>query len=114
MLPNDGPASFVGNATFLEQAHRTDQRTAEVGSGPVGFEHKTREAEAEPASGISVGEHVWVSGLEGEYVVIEVDREKGQLQVLRTGNLSGLERVAADSVRAVLAPKIGEANSTAA
>ncbi|HWE85536.1 MAG TPA: hypothetical protein VG267_11365 [Terracidiphilus sp.] len=80
----------------------------------MGLRRKATEAGAEPASGICVGEHVWVSGLEGEYVVIEVDREKGQLRVLRTGNLGGLESVAADSVRAVLAPKTGEMNPTAA
>lgn len=100
---------FVGSATFGESYSIEAIRTSRGGTVPVGFRRKTRETGAEPASGISVGEHVWVSGRDGEYVVMGVDRENGQLQVLRLGNLGGLETVAADSVRAVLAPKSGQA-----
>jgi len=75
----------------------------------VGLRRTNTAAVAEQACGISVGEHVWVSGRDGEYVVMGVDREKGRLQVLQMGNLGGLESVAADTVRAVLAPKSGEA-----
>lgn len=71
----------------------------------MGFENKTREPGAAGECAISVGEHVWVSGRRGEYVVVEVDRAKGRLQVLRVGTKGALERVPVTSVRAVLAPK---------
>ncbi len=61
--------------------------------------------ESKPECAISVGEHVWVSGRKGEFVVMGVDRARGRLQVLRVGEVHGLENVPARSVRAVLAPK---------
>ena len=81
---------------------------------PLGHKGKTRESDSGPECAIRVGEHVWVSGRLGEYVVIGVDHRQGRLQVLRAGATSGLESVPLTSVRAVLAPKVGEANPTAA
>jgi len=66
---------------------------------------KIGESAAAEECAISVGEHVWVSGRTGEYVVMGVDREKGRLQVLRVGSTSGLESMPVTSVRAVLAPR---------
>ncbi|MFZ0393764.1 MAG: hypothetical protein WCF17_08215 [Terracidiphilus sp.] len=71
----------------------------------MGFKDKTRESGASGECAISVGEHVWVSGRAGEYVVMGVEREKAGLQVLRVGTKSVLESVPLTSVRAVLAPK---------
>lgn len=73
------------------------------------FKSKIRETGSAGECAIRVGEHVWVSGREGEYVVVEVNRAMGQLQVLRVGTKSGLDTVQVTSVRAVLVPKTGEA-----
>jgi hypothetical protein len=80
----------------------------------LGLNNKTRESGAGGECAISVGEHVWVSGRREEYVVMGVDCEKERLQVLRVGATSGLESVPLTSVKAVLAPKTGEAHPTAA
>lgn len=71
----------------------------------MGLKGKIGDSEPAKECAISVGEHVWVSGRRGEYVVMGVDREQGYLQVLRVGRLSGLETVPMKNVRAVLAPK---------
>lgn len=71
----------------------------------LGLKYKTTEPGTAGECAISVGEHVWVSGRKGEYVVVEVDREKGRLEVLRVGTKSALKSVPVTSVRAVLAPK---------
>ena len=76
----------------------------------MGFKDKIGDFQTAEQCAISVGEHVWVSGRRGEYVVMGVDRGQGWLQVLRVGRLSGLESVPMKSVRAVLMPpKSGEA-----
>lgn len=75
----------------------------------MGFRLRNAGTGAVRECAISVGEHVWVTGRDGEYVVMGLDRESGKLQVLRMGNLGGLESVPMDSVRAVLAPKSGAA-----
>ncbi len=71
----------------------------------LGHKYKTREPGDEGECAISVGEHVWVSGRRGEYVVMAVDRAKGRLEVLRVDAKIAVENVPVTSVRAVLAPK---------
>lgn len=80
----------------------------------MGFRVKFGDSNGAAECAISVGEHVWVLGREGEYVVMGVDRTNGRLQVLRLGSKSGMESVPLWSVRAVLAPKGGEAHESAA
>lgn len=80
----------------------------------MGFDSKTGKTGNEQVCAISVGEHVWVTGRDGEYVVVGVDQENGRLQVLKVGSLRGLESVLTKNVRAVLVPKAGDAKSNAA
>ena len=58
-----------------------------------------------PEYGFIIGEHVWVDGREGEFVVMDVDHEKSRLQILEVGRMARLESVPATSVRVVLPPK---------
>jgi hypothetical protein len=52
-----------------------------------------------------VGEHVFVDGHDGEFVVVEVDRNTQTLQLLPTRSIGRIEHFPASSVRIVLAPK---------
>jgi hypothetical protein len=64
-----------------------------------------------PEYGFIVGEHVWVDGREGEFVVMDVDHENSRLQILEVGQVARLESVPATSVRVVLPPKSEPASS---
>ena len=49
-----------------------------------------------------VGEHVFVDGRDGEFVVVEVDRNTQTLQLLPTRSMGRIENVPASSIRIVL------------
>ncbi|UWZ86560.1 hypothetical protein [Occallatibacter riparius] len=52
-----------------------------------------------------VGEHVFVEGRDGEFVVVEVDRNSQSLQLLPVRKPGRIERFPTSSVRIVLPPK---------
>jgi hypothetical protein len=53
-----------------------------------------------------VGEHVFVDGRDGEFVVVEVDRDTQTLQLLPVRSIGRIENFSASSVRIVLPPRI--------
>jgi hypothetical protein len=55
--------------------------------------------------GFEVGEHVFVDGHDGEFVVIEIDRASHMLQLLPVGRVGRIENFSAASVRIVMPPK---------
>lgn len=52
-----------------------------------------------------IGEHVFVEGRDGEFVVVEVDRNTQSLQLLPVRTFGRIEHFPASSVRIVLPPK---------
>jgi hypothetical protein len=52
-----------------------------------------------------VGEHVFVDGRNGEFVVVEVNRNSHTLQLLPVGSMGRIETCPAAGVRIVLPPK---------
>jgi hypothetical protein len=52
-----------------------------------------------------IGEHVFVDGRDGEFVVVEVDRNTQSLQLLPVRTFGRIEHFPASSVRIVLPPK---------
>ncbi len=59
-----------------------------------------------PGYAFEVGEHVFVDGRDGEFVVVEVDRKTQTLQRLPVSSVGRIENFSASSVRIVLPPKI--------
>jgi hypothetical protein len=69
--------------------------------------HLNRAAPAPaPAYAFEVGEHVFVDGRDGEFVVVEVDRNTQTLQLLLVRSVGRIENFPASSVRIVLPPKM--------
>jgi hypothetical protein len=52
-----------------------------------------------------VGEHVFVDGRDGEFVVVEVNRNSHTLQLLPVGPIGRIETCPAAGVRIVLPPR---------
>lgn len=52
-----------------------------------------------------VGEHVFVEGRDGEFVIVEVDRNSQSLQLLPVRTSGRIEHFPISSVRIVLPPK---------
>jgi hypothetical protein len=52
-----------------------------------------------------IGEHVWVDGRDGEFVVVEVNRKDESLQLLPLGQIGRIVTAPASSVRVVVPPK---------
>jgi hypothetical protein len=65
----------------------------------------SRQAVSAQRYGFGVGEHVYVEGRSGEFIVVEVDREQQMLQLLPLGRVGRLEGFPAASVRIVMPPK---------
>lgn len=69
------------------------------------FRHSRKRDTQTQSCAVGVGEHVWVDGREGEFVVLGVDQKHQTLQLLPVGQVGRLETLPAASVRAVLPPK---------
>ena len=84
--PSSAPLlSFERDATFPNRGSIEASRFGLDGVSGLGFRVKIGDSGGAAECAISVGEHVWVLGREGEYVVMGVDRLNGRLQVLRVG-----------------------------
>jgi hypothetical protein len=59
-----------------------------------------------PGYAFEVGEHVFVEGRDGQFVVVEVDRNTQTLQLLSMRSIGRIENFCASSVRIVLPPKM--------
>jgi hypothetical protein len=66
---------------------------------------KYAHSDAMRSYGFEVGEHVFVDGRDGEFIVREIDRSSHTLQVLPAGRAGRIETVPAASVRIVMPPK---------
>jgi hypothetical protein len=64
-----------------------------------------RRTDAVQGYAFDIGEHVFVEGLEDEFVVIDVDRNAHTLQLLSLRSLGHIENFPASAVRFVLPPQ---------
>jgi hypothetical protein len=65
----------------------------------------SRHTKAAQSYPFEVGEHVFIDGREGEFVVVEVDRNAHTLQLLPVGSSGRIETVSPTRIRIVLPPK---------
>jgi hypothetical protein len=66
---------------------------------------RSRHTKAAQSYSFEVGEHVFVDGREGEFVVVEVDRNEHTLQLLPMDSSGRIETFPAARIRIVLPPK---------
>ncbi len=68
--------------------------------------HDRSDTRKAPGYAFEVGEHVFVDGRDGEFVVVEVDRNTQTLQLLPMRSSGRIENFPASSIRIVLAPRM--------
>lgn len=64
-----------------------------------------RQTKSTQGYGFEVGEHVFVDGRNGEFVVVDIDRGSQTLQLLPVGRVGRIELISAARVRIVMPPK---------
>jgi hypothetical protein len=72
----------------------------------VKTDHHLRNTATASGYPFEVGEHVFVDGRDGEFVVVEVDRNTQTLQLLPMRSMVRIENFPASSVRIVLPPRM--------
>jgi hypothetical protein len=84
------------------------------------FQHDIDKAVRDNLWSFLIGQHVWLKGSSDEFVVMDADRETGQLQLLPVDRIGHFEAVPVTRLRAVLPPRsapadaAGESTRTAA